>query len=49
MVSEHLRRILRTFEVIAKLLEAFYDSEQLAVVRFIYTLRWIQLSRPESD
>jgi hypothetical protein len=64
MVSEYLRRMLRAFEVIAKLLEAFYDSEQLAVVlvavgvkglelsdelRFICTLRWIQLSRPESD
>jgi hypothetical protein len=49
MVSKHLRRILRAFEVMAKLLEAFYDSEQLAVVRFIYILRWIQLSRLESD
>jgi hypothetical protein len=49
MVSEHLRCMLRAFEVMAKLLEAFYDSEQLAVVRFICTLRWIQLSRPESN
>jgi hypothetical protein len=49
MISEHLRRMLRAFKVMAKLLKAFYDSEQLAVVRFIYTLRWIQLSRPESD
>jgi hypothetical protein len=41
MVSKYLRRMLRAFEVIAKLLKAFYDSEQLAVVRFIYILRWI--------
>jgi hypothetical protein len=31
--------MLRAFEVIAKLLKAFYDSEQLAVVRFICILR----------
>jgi hypothetical protein len=49
MVSEHLHRILRAFEVIAKLLKAFYDSEQLAIVRFIYTLYWIQLFRLKSD
>jgi hypothetical protein len=49
MIGKHLRRILRAFEVVAKLLEAFYDSEQLAIVRFICTLRRVQLSRPESD
>jgi hypothetical protein len=38
MVSKHLYRMLRAFEVMAKLLKAFYDSEQLAVVRFIYIL-----------
>jgi hypothetical protein len=38
MVNKHLRYILRAFEVIAKLLKAFYNSEQLAVVRFIYIL-----------
>jgi hypothetical protein len=39
MIGKHLRRMLRAFEVVAKLLKAFYDSEQLAIVRFIYTLR----------
>jgi hypothetical protein len=38
MVSKYLYCILRAFEVIAKLLEAFYNSEQLAIIRFIYTL-----------
>jgi hypothetical protein len=49
MVGKYLRRILRAFEVVAKLLEAFYDSEQLAIVRFICTLRQVQLSGLESD
>jgi hypothetical protein len=38
MIDKYLRRILRAFEVVAKLLKAFYDSEQLAIVRFIYIL-----------
>jgi hypothetical protein len=49
MIGKHLRRILRAFEVVAKLLKAFYNSEQLAIVRFIYILRRVQLSRLESD
>jgi hypothetical protein len=48
MVSEHLRRILRAFEVVAELLEALYDSEQFTIMSLIGTFSRIQLSGPES-
>jgi hypothetical protein len=35
MVSEHLCRILRAFEVVAELLKALYDSEQFTIVSLI--------------
>jgi hypothetical protein len=35
MVSEHLRCILRAFEVVAELLKALYNSEQFTIVSLI--------------
>jgi hypothetical protein len=49
MVGKYLRRMLRAFEVVAKLLEALYDGEQFAIVSLISTLGRIQLSGLESN
>jgi hypothetical protein len=48
MVSKHLRRMLRAFEVVAELLEALYDSKQFTIVSLIGIFGRIQLSGLES-